>query len=494
MELIKLGKDGNADLVITTGEAEVVDSVTGKVVAHTNLVTEMPDDDSMIIDEHMSDYVEGADGLISDAVDNLIDVTQGATKDYAKFLQGGFRPVEYQQIIKTDSLTVNGEYTELYGLNSPLKYNRIHRLPLYGYNPQRQVDDSTNDITHGYEGEGYIPPDVLVPNIGDLFIGPVGDQKVIFKIGNVEGSRGVEKVWKISFSSYRSATQGELNNLALSIQRGYYCRVENIGTSKAVIISSVNAQLASSINDLKRKFVDYYLESSFADKLNTIITSKVYDEFKYDIYDSFLMYFIAEGDIFENSDYKSLILTKYDFSNFGDFEFKSLYRKSLYNAFTTGSLQYLKYPFVKLQPLLRTPANIGFSGYSPMMHVSSLITEAEAEEMTANGLFKTKCILPYSLLNKMKDGAEYSVAELQLMGPILDPTRNLFKLIIDYYTHVRVEATDVSYRPFLDTDRLETLLRIEYELMDMDTFMNILPFVLYILTLEERLIWDNPIG
>lgn len=469
MKIVKSGGDGSSKVINIGEDKETVEEKSAPIVE--------TGDTSLIVDEDVESFIEGNDKAIQDAVDNAIELSQNNTKDFSKFISGGYRTCDYYQLNRSDSMSEAGEQVALYGENSPRKYTHIGNFPIFGYEVEREESDSSTP-SYLYSARGYIAPDMILPGIDDLVVARVGDKRLIFKIASRESSRGVKKIYQIEMISIAEYTEDESASLKLSVEDVKYCILGNIGTNKATIMSKHNVALLSKIRKLREQQIELFFDMAYKGPINTFIYKLPDGRY---VYDKYMTYFIAENDLLEGSDFPSTGATIYMVDD--KFLFKSEYRKTAFSAFESGKVDVMRDHKMGLS----LPPRDNFTGrlatyLKGAINVVNPVPPDQAHVYELTGLPYHQQ-LPDSILIKMRSKEAYSDGELNALGRPGDAKRELYSLIVDSYLSLAGDIQD--WKPVLNQRRIEDLENVMYELMDQSLYTQLIPFVMAALKREE---------
>ncbi len=470
MKILKVGPNGVVENK-TIGE-----NFTDLKHANQSAIVESIEEDiesSIIVDE----FISGDEGVILDAVDNVVNNMQSATKDFGKFLEGGYVTRNYYQLNKADSMIGSaGESQAIYGPESPRKYTRIDRFPLFSYTITKE-DADTQLNEYVYSMTAYILPASIKPSIDELIIGSVGDKNVIFKVSNIESSRGVNKVFQITAISIKEATLDELELLNMSVEDKKFFILKHINTSKRLIMSETDIELSASILKVRTSLVSSLVDLMYQGSINTFIET---NEDKTVTYNKYLNYFLYSNRLLDDTAYDNINPAFYLVKD--EYEFNKEYKQMPYEAFVNGNSQYMSI----LSLYLDSPPADSFNTQF-LLYAKSKIYNASV--MDDPQMINTEyLIMPTSIIEKIKKNEQYTDDELTMIGAPNSPKRVVYEACLKYYTAIVSDNMGVSYTPFIDMDYISNLNRIPFDLMDRDQFVKLVPFLLKILKHEEDFI------
>ena len=191
-----------------------------------------------------------------------------------KFSTEGAILTTYYQI-REDATTVDRglqDIEQLFGHNSPLRYNRIENFPIYGLspaNPNNSDEIGIEDIS--VEGEYLILPSTLVPKPNDFFIINHLKMKGIFQVTEVQyDSMKVEGFYKIRYRLH-STSDETLNNLAKQTVENYCTELDAIGTNINPIIHEKDFVVIDKTKLMVNKLIESYKALFYNEKHNCFL-------------------------------------------------------------------------------------------------------------------------------------------------------------------------------------------------------------------------------
>ena len=191
-----------------------------------------------------------------------------------KFSTEGAILTTYYQI-REDATTVDRglqDIEQLFGHNSPLRYNKIENFPIYGLsptNPNNSDEVGIEDIS--VEGEYLIFPSTLVPKPNDFFTINHLKMKGIFQVTEVQyDSMKVEGFYKIRYRLH-STSQETLNNLAKQTVENYCTELDSIGTNINPIFHEEDFVYINKIKLMVNKLIESYLALFYNERHNCFL-------------------------------------------------------------------------------------------------------------------------------------------------------------------------------------------------------------------------------
>lgn len=234
----------------------------------------------------------------NETVDSLLKAMRDTLKNnYYKYSDKPPTPVEYYHINKDASTLDEGSklaYTNI-GEDSPLVYNRIHRMLIYGIDQiatQLSNEDfgmQTNDI----EGEGIILPNTIEPLPDDHFYIKYDTGKMLFKVTevNYDTLENGSNVYKINYA----CAPDKKETLDKQVVEDYEFLISNVGTEFNPLIKT---KVVDYINELDKLIVDlklYYKRVFYNKKVQTF-TFKFCESY---FYDPYMIEFLRRNKILE---------------------------------------------------------------------------------------------------------------------------------------------------------------------------------------------------
>lgn len=191
---------------------------------------------------------------------NIFKFEQRLQSHVNKYIENGAILTEYYSQ-REDATTVDRgtrDIDQLFGNKSPLRFNRIENLPLYGFgqaNPDNTDEQQIEDIN--VEGDCIILPSTIVPKPMDFFRINHLKMNAIFEVTNVTyDSMKVEGYYKIHYRLHSTSNE-TIENLNKQTIETYHTDLNAIG---------------SNVNPIIRKD-DFILKSKIQQMINSMITS-----------------------------------------------------------------------------------------------------------------------------------------------------------------------------------------------------------------------------
>lgn len=270
------------------------------------------------------------------------------TSQFLRFLDKNVDFVTYYNINKRLSTGELGTHSidSYIGTDSPIRYNKISNLPVYGIANINEMNEFDVD-SGGFNGDGYTGDLIMLPNIlepleGDCFVIDYFNKNIFFIVDEV--TQIVLKAEPHYQVRFHIGIPEYIYQLEKQTVEHYYAIFDNIGTQDRVIVSDKNYSLASEYMTIYKEIHDYYI-SKFFNKRETLfmIKNRSYGCLKEDedFVDRYLIKFMIDNRIIIFDQLLKSTLTIDNNSIFNaDYIFLE-YRKSLYHAIEIKSVQNL---------------------------------------------------------------------------------------------------------------------------------------------------------
>lgn len=190
------------------------------------------------------------------------------------------------------------QYADINSEDSPLRYNKITNVFLYG------IERITADLDIGeyglesneIEGEAILPPNSFTPYIDSYFtIDHVKGGPYWFRITKVttDTLENGSNFWKMEY------TLDDIGPSKLKVDKSFKFIADNVGTNYKAVIEDESFELIDRLEQVNQTLRDYYCELFFRDSLQTF-TYKYQDA---DFYDPETIEFIIRNKIMYGDKY-----------------------------------------------------------------------------------------------------------------------------------------------------------------------------------------------
>jgi hypothetical protein len=191
----------------------------------------------------------------------------------------------YYHIDVNESTTDEGfiDVENVIGAKSPLRYNKIDNMPIYGLEQiVIQLQDNDAGIDGSYDGEATILPGTIKPNQNDYFIIPILKDTYLFRVTEITYDTIMpDNFYKISFE-LEYIDDEVLDNLNKQVLDDYNCILENIGTEEKCIIEKSVFEKRNAIIKKYRNIVDFYMSMFYNERHNVFLAEMSDGKLLYD--------------------------------------------------------------------------------------------------------------------------------------------------------------------------------------------------------------------
>lgn len=267
--------------------------------------------------------------------DNVFQFEERARSPLTRFTDKSFTPATYFHINNKETTADQGfiDVAELLGDESPVKFQRINNLPLYGLESiMIALQDGDAGIDGSYEGEAYIMPGTIVPSPNDYFIIKYLKDSYVFKVTEIAYDNIMpSNFYKISFvlEYIDSEKQQCLFN---QTEDTFTCILENIGSEDRCIIQMEYKEQLDKIDAMYDDMVSTYLTYFYNERYNCLLGDM---DGGFRLYDPLQTIFINSNKLFnKKKKLKTIILTE----QYADNRRKLKYEKSIYRFFERRDL------------------------------------------------------------------------------------------------------------------------------------------------------------
>lgn len=183
------------------------------------------------------------------------------------------------------------------GPNSPIKYNKINNMLLYGITKWEITIDTGDVGTEAEEltGNAMILPNTITPYAGDYFIFTYVKEELLIRVTNAQSDTldNGANVWVIEYKVEHNTFEG----LEENVIDEYNYVTTNAGTAYAVVLKSSEYQLVQNLDDMTRKIRLFYESVFYSERVQSLIFLDKNRRF----YDSFITEFIIRNKLLEDS-------------------------------------------------------------------------------------------------------------------------------------------------------------------------------------------------
>ena len=269
---------------------------------------------------------------------NILQYEDRLKSPTRRFQDKSFVPVTYFHIKGSSSTTDPGygDVTEIIGTESPIKFEQINDLPLYGMDQmvlQTAVEDQGLDTQ--FESDAIVMANTIKPLQNDYFIIPHLPEHFLFRVTSVEYDTTVSSgCYKISYMLEYNDPELK-DQLKKQIKDTYTCIYDNIGTGEKSIIQSDIDKKIKEIDAMYDKIAKTYMIFYYNERYNCFLADfgngrKLFDPFQLD--------FIMDHQIFKR---KNEIDSLFMMEQFEDPRRRIKYQKTIYRFIETRKMDKL---------------------------------------------------------------------------------------------------------------------------------------------------------
>ena len=267
------------------------------------------------------------DKLIKNNIEHYLD---RSTSEYTRFLETTPNFVTYYQKDRLESSYDNGlENVENFlGKDSPMKFNKIENLPLYGLDTiTLMLERGDTGLNTVFEGEAILLPNTVKPSSDDFFtFGYINDIYIFRIIGVSNDSIKNSPFYRLTFSLTKKVAKEEYVE-QFTVDE-YVSIFDNIGTQYDSVIRKKDYMVVEFIDELVDSLIDTFVTDFYDRHLNIMS----YEIRGYLVYNRMLNKFLTDNNLLkrEKTIMKDLYLV--DIIKGKSVGFSQMYKCSLYNA------------------------------------------------------------------------------------------------------------------------------------------------------------------
>lgn len=205
---------------------------------------------------------------------NIFKFEQRLQSHVNKYIENGaILTCYYSQ--KESAITVDRgsrDINQIFGKESPLRFNRIENFPLYGFgqaSPNNSDEQQIEDIS--IEGDCIILPNTIVPKPMDFFIVNHLKMKALFQVSEVVfDTMKEEGYYKIRYRLYSTEAES-FNNLEKQTVELYHMDLNAVGSDVNPIIQKDDYILKNKIIQMMNKMIESYRAMFYNSRHNCFI-------------------------------------------------------------------------------------------------------------------------------------------------------------------------------------------------------------------------------
>lgn len=260
-----------------------------------------------------------------------------------KYIEGGAILTTYFHQDENASTVDRGlqDIEELFGKNSPLRFNQIRNCPLYAFsqaNPENSDEQQIEDIA--VEGECIILPSTIVPKPYDCFIVNHLKMKALFQVTNVQyDSMKVEGYYKIRYRLH-STNEETIQQLMRHVIGKYEMELNAIGTNLNPVIQEDEYAYRVKVLKMVDKMIESYKALFYNEKHNCFLYHD--NQTGLDWFDLCGNEFIAKHGLLNSGNATDVIILH---NKIRDIQLPLFYNNSVYNWLELGAPERLLQKF-----------------------------------------------------------------------------------------------------------------------------------------------------
>lgn len=276
--------------------------------------------------------------------DNMFGYEERVKSPLSRFSNKTFTPVDYHHInnVETTADEGFGDVENILGERSPIRFQVIHDLPLYGLEAiNLDFNDGDVGLDNEYSGEAVLLPGTIKPLQNDFFVLPqLKNTNFIFRVTEVQQD-GImaDNYYKLSFR-LEFNDESKTNDLERQTTEKFTCLLENIGTDERCIIEEDYFEDVKKIDKMYASMLETYLTLFYNKRYNCLLA-----DYKNGtrIYDPFQTEFIMKHELFKlKNQLDNVVFTE----QFADPKRKLKYERTIYRFIETKDLGRLTlFPF-----------------------------------------------------------------------------------------------------------------------------------------------------
>ena len=273
-----------------------------------------------------------------------------------------------------------------YGINSPIKYNKIKDFYMYGIEQvQIQVENGefgaqASPVT----GEAVILPNTIIPTGGDYFIIDYLKDDIVFVVTGVSHDtlENGSNIYKITYE----LDNIEKKDLDINIADSYQMIFHNNGTRFDTIIRSEKYNLIQKLDTVRSYLKEHFVSIFYSDRIQSF--SYIFNDCRF--YDPYMIEFLMKNDIL--SDTEDYIFINHQIQMPSTFAID--YSKSIFSCFENEDFNNInRYKYKAVGRAISSKTNIFSTRQEQYWKVDFKFSKIEEEVFTAIPCFKTDFIM-----------------------------------------------------------------------------------------------------
>lgn len=286
-------------------------------------------------------YLTQSSAIVANASEMLDTIYSSS---FTQFIQGMGQPVLCEVYNYNASLSSvqdgTGDIDHIIGRESPIRYNYIPNMPIYGMNrdllPQiNQGEGALLDMD--MELEVTVLPNVYRPQPYDHLVyrfGPNNSRVVLFRVNNITiGSIRNNDYYKVNLHMVDIDDETDIIALNKQVVKTFVVDLDRVGTNENCLIEDVVYRKCDDVDKLIADLCDEYRTMFYSERYNAVLYQEGQSRASYDPH---LNNFIINTHMLEK-ERNSITMVVFD----QGVEFREEYTLTFYRALETGKAKYI---------------------------------------------------------------------------------------------------------------------------------------------------------
>lgn len=267
--------------------------------------------------------------------DNIFKFEQRLHTHVNKYIEGGAILTTYFPQDANSTTVDRGiqDIDQLFGKQSPLRFNEIKNFPLYAFgqtNPDNTDENQIEDFS--IEGECIILPSTITPNVMDFFIVNHLKMKALFQVTTVNyDSMKVEGFYKIHYRLF-STEEESIQNLYKQVIGKYNMDLNAVGSITNPVIQEDEFIHRQQVKQMMDKMIESYKSLYYNQRHNCFLYH--HTEMGLDWFDMCGNEFMAKYGLINTENSTNVICLH---NKIRDNQFPLFYNNSIYNWLEIGA-------------------------------------------------------------------------------------------------------------------------------------------------------------
>lgn len=362
-----------------------------------------------------------------DNIDSLVTGLKDILKNpYYKWNdKSGTAVVYYNQ---NKEATTLDDSTKLYyadiGENSPIKYNVIEDMMIYGIDQiaismeNGDFGPEANEIT----GEAIILPNTIIPYVGDYFNIIYTDENLLFRVidATPDTLENGANIYKIQYKLETSQLE-EIINEENTVNK-YNMIINNIGTGFNTIIRHESYNMIKRLDQVLYNLRTYYKSVFYKERVQTFVF--LYNDKRF--YDPYMIEFLRENKILDGKDDYIYLYQQVKLSSL----FPINYNKTFFKCLEDNDIKRLRfYEHRGIAEYIDDPLSIFNTRMEDYFEVKHSISDID-----------------YGILPCFSDNLINAIED----GKLLSCTESIYNIIIKYFRNEPITQEDIDVLDYID--------------------------------------------